>query len=236
VPPGYAYLLHRRHQRHNAERRTSAAGVLMTSEHAGTHIDALCHQAEDLTLHGGVPADGVHTAFGFRELGVETIAPIVTRGLLIDLVRHRGTIVQPGGWIGLDEVHAAATAQRVEPAPGDVVLVRTGNGRNWANPPLYLRGAGMAAGVSAWLAEVGVLAVGADNVAWDWTGEADPDLDVTLPGHLILLVRAGVYIIENLLLEDLGEAGVNEFTFVCLPLKIVGATGSPVRPVALVSA
>jgi kynurenine formamidase len=115
------------------------------------------------------------------------------------------------------------------------VLIRTGNGRNWADPARYLQGSGMARAVSAWLAEAAVLAVGADNVAWDWTGEADPELGVTLPGHVLLLVRAGIFIIENLSLEELGEAAVTEFTFVCLPLKIVGATGSPVRPVALVS-
>jgi kynurenine formamidase len=91
----------------------------------------------------------------------------------------------------------------------------------------------MAAAVSSWLAEAGVLAVGADNIAWDWTGERDGELGVTLPGHVLLLVRAGIYIIENLMLEELGEAGAVEFTFVCLPLKIQGATGSPVRPVAL---
>ncbi len=81
-----------------------------------------------------------------------------------------------------------------------------------------------------------MLAVGADNMAWDWTGEADPELGFTLPGHVLLLVRAGVYIVENLMLEELGEAGVSDFTFVCLPLKIQGATGSPVRPIALVEA
>ena len=156
--------------------------------------------------------------------------------LLIDLVRHRGSAVEAGRWISLEEVRAAAAAQRVEASGGDVVLVRTGNGANWGDPERYLRGAGMAAGVSTWLAEAGVLAVGADNVAWDWTGEPDPELGVTLPGHVLLLVRAGVYIIENLFLEDLGATGVSEFTFICLPLKIAGATGSPVRPVALVPA
>jgi kynurenine formamidase len=234
VPPGYAYLLHRRHEPGAAERRTGASGVLVTSEHAGTHIDALSHQAEDLELYGGVAALSAQGSFGFKQLGVETLPPILARGLLIDLVRHRGAPVEPSRWIGLDEVQAAAAEQGVEPAPGDVVLVRTGNGGNWDDPELYLRGAGMAAAVSAWLAEVGVLAVGADNMAWDLMGEADRQLGVTLPGHVLLLVRAGIYILENLWLEELGEAGVREFTFVCLPLKIVGATGSPVRPVALV--
>jgi kynurenine formamidase len=236
APPGYAYLLHRRHQPRGGERRTGAAGVLITSEHAGTHIDALSHQAEDLKLHGGVPSDDVQTSSGFRQLGAETVPPIVARGLLIDLVRYRGSPPEPRRWIARQEVQAAAAAQGVEPEAGDVVLVRTGNGLNWSDPARYLHGAGMAAGVSAWLAEAGVVAVGADNVAWDWTGEPDPDLGVTLPGHVLLLVRAGIYIVENLFLEELGAAGVSEFTFVCLPLKIVGATGSPVRPVALVAA
>src|SRR6266478_9892905 len=79
----------------------------------------------------------------------------------------------------------------------------------------------------------GVRAVGADNMAWDVIGPQDPDLCVTLPGHLLLLVRAGIPIIENLNLEELAAAGAHEFAFVCLPLKMRGATGSPVRPIAL---
>src|SRR6202165_700943 len=74
-PPGYAYLLHRRHQPRPGDRRSGASGVLITSDHAGTHIDALSHQAEDLKLHGGVPSDDLETSFGFRELGVETVPP-----------------------------------------------------------------------------------------------------------------------------------------------------------------
>jgi kynurenine formamidase len=80
-----------------------------------------------------------------------------------------------------------------------------------------------------------VIAVGADNMAWDVQGLRDPDLGCTMPGHLILLARRGVHIIENLALEELAAAGHHEFEFVCLPLKLVGATGSPVRPVARVA-
>ena len=64
-------------------------------------------------------------------------------------------------------------------------------------------------------------------------GPPDPELGVTLPGHLLLLVRAGIPIIENLNLEELAAERVHEFAFVCLPLKMRGATGSPVRPIAL---
>jgi len=97
-----------------------------------------------------------------------------------------------------------------------------------------LEGAGMASSASYWLAEKQVLAVGADNMVWDVPGMRDPELGCLLPGHLILLVRRGIYIIENLMLEELAAAGHHRFRFVCTPLKFVGATGSPVRPVAIV--
>jgi kynurenine formamidase len=64
-------------------------------------------------------------------------------------------------------------------------------------------------------------------------GEPDPELG-TLPGHTILIVQAGIHIIESLFLEELAADGVREFGFVCLPLKVRGGTGSPVRPIALV--
>jgi kynurenine formamidase len=51
---------------------------------------------------------------------------------------------------------------------------------------------------------------------------------------LILLARRGVHIIENLKTDELAAAGAYRFTFVCTPLKLVGATGSPVRPLAVV--
>jgi kynurenine formamidase len=55
-----------------------------------------------------------------------------------------------------------------------------------------------------------------------------------MPGHLILLARRGIYIIENLVLVDLAASGHRRFDFICTPLKFVGATGSPVRPVAVI--
>ena len=101
---------------------------------------------------------------------------------------------------------------------------------------MYLQAGGVSAAASSWLASRRVRAVGADNVAWDEVGLVDPELKVTLPGHLILLVRHGIYIIENLFLEELARDQCYTFTFICLPLKLRGATGSPVRPVAIASA
>jgi kynurenine formamidase len=226
--PGFNYFLHRHHARGAPEARTGASGIVVMPEHSGTHIDALAHQAENLNLHGGIPADDVQTSVGFKKLGIETMAPFVTRGVLLDVAGDRR--LDPEHAITPEELERAA---RVEIRAGDVVLVRTGYGALWSKPDEYLRAAGVSAAGSAWLAEKKVAAVGADNMAFDVMGPADPDLHVTLPAHILLLVRAGIPIIENLNLDELGAAGVYQFVFVCLPLKMRGATGSPVRPIAI---
>jgi len=230
--PGFNYFLHRHHAPGAPEARTGASGIVVMPEHSGTHIDALAHQAENLMLHGGIPVDsGVQTSAGFKTLGIDQMAPIVGRGVLLDVA---GAVrLEPEHQITVEELEQAAAAARVEVRAGDVVLVRTGYGSLWSQPEEYLRAAGVSGAGSRWLAERNVKAVGADNIAWDVVGPTDPELGVTLPGHVLLLVRAGIPIIENLNLEELSAAKVYEFGFVCLPLKMRGATGSPVRPIAI---
>jgi kynurenine formamidase len=168
---------------------------------------------------------------------VEEIDPIVTRGVLLDIARYRGVNRIPAGEaISLAEFQSCRERQEIEIEPGDVVLVRTGLGAIWNDPKTYLAGAGMHGDVSRWLATLDVHAVGADNMAWDVIGLWDDVEGCQLPGHLVLLGRRGIYIIENLALEEIATAGVHEFTFVCTPLKFTGATGSPVRPIAIVPA
>lgn len=234
--PGFVYTLHRRHEPGLGEARTGASGFIYMPEHSGTHIDALCHQAESLYLHGRrhVTAQ-VQTSTGFTELGVETIAPVIHRGVLLDVAGYRGV-----DWIEADQpitrqdLEAVCQRQGVAIQRGDVVLVRTGNGARWNDAAAYLAGGGVRADASQWLADLEVMAVGADHTAWDTVGVVDADLGVSFPGHLILLVRHGIYIMENLLLDDLARDRVYEFLFVCLPLKMRGVTGSPIRPIALV--
>ena len=228
--PGVLLNLHRRHEPGLGEARTSASGLLVMAEHSGTHIDALCHQAEHLRLHGGVEVDpAVQTPYGFTRLGVETIPPLVARGVLLDVAGEEP--LPPGYAVGAAELEAAAEGLPIE--PGDVVLVRLGSGALWGDRAAYEAAGGISAEGSAWLAERAPVAVGADNLAWDVPGVRDPELG-TLPGHALLIVRAGVLIIESLNLEALAADGVREFAFVCLPLKLRGGTGSPVRPLALV--
>ena len=238
--PGYLYSLYRRHEDSyrpdQTGPRSSASGIIVCMEHSGTHIDAISHQAEDMTLSGGVPVDGIQTAYGFTRGGVEEIPPIVAPGVLLDVPAGLGVEeLEPGRAVTAAELQGCCARQGVTIEPGDVVLVRTGNARHWDDAARYLAGPGMDGDASRWLGEVGVLAVGADNMAWDVLGRPDPEVGL-LPGHLLLLARRGIYIIENLLLEELAAAAAYRFSFVCTPLKLVGATGSPVRPIALVAA
>ena len=237
--PGYFYALHRRHKdgyRPDAEGpRTGASGVLTMMEHSGTHIDTLCHQACDLTLHGGVVAADVETAYGFRRLGIEEVPPLLGPGVLLDVAGHMGRErLPPNHAISADELAACAKAQGVEVRQRDVLLVRTGYASLWHDEAEYLRAAGVAKSGTLWAAERGVVAVGADNMAWDVPEERDPDTGATLFAHVHLLVRKGVYIIENANLDALARDRCWRFAFVGIPLKLQGATGSPIRPLALV--
>jgi 4-oxalocrotonate tautomerase family enzyme len=237
--PGYTYLLHRHHEDDYEETRprTSASGVIICMEHTGTHIDAICHQADDLMLFGSVPVAQVQTGKGFTRGGAEEIPSIFAPGVLLDAAASKGVqTLEQGYAITAADLQACCEHQGITIQSGDVVLIRTGNARNyWDDHEAYLAGPGMAADASRWLAAHEVLAVGADNMAWDVIGAVDPDLGVMLPGHLILLARHGIHIIENLDLEQLAHAGRHSFLFVCASPKFVGATGSPVRPLAVVN-
>jgi kynurenine formamidase len=238
---GYRYLLHRHHEdEFDPERsgpRTGAAGVLVCGEHTGTHIDALSHQADALTLCGGVPVSEVQSPRGFSRHGVEEIPPITAPGVLLDVAAKDGVeSLEPGRLVTAADLTGCCEAQGVSVEAGSVALVRLGNARFWNDEERYLAGAGMDASAARWMADRDVLAVGADNMAWDAPGVRDPELGCLMPGHLILLARYGIYIIENLALDELAASGHHTFELICTPLKLVGATGSPVRPLAIVPA
>jgi kynurenine formamidase len=232
--PGVMLSLHRRHEQNTGEARTSASALLVMTEHSGTHIDALCHQAEDLHLHGGVAIDpSVQTSTGFTELGIDTVAPLVARGVLLDVAGALGVErLDDGHAVTAEELQRAA--EGVELRAGDVVLVRLGCGAIWDDRAAFERHGGMSGEASEWVAAHDPVAVGADNLTWDAPGVVYEGTGTTLPGHVIFLVRRGIHIIEALNLEALAADGVREFAFVCTPLKLRGGTGSPVRPIALV--
>src|SRR5262249_52075918 len=198
--PGYFYALHRRHRDtpqpavHGP--RSGASGVLTMMEHSGTHIDALCHQACGLHLFGDLPTDQAETPFGFTQLGVETVPPLLGRGVLLDVAGWKRMDRLPLKYaISADELVGCAMAQKVEVRKGDVLLVRTGYAAIWDREAEYLDAAGVAKSGTLWAAERGVAAVGADNMAWDAPDERDPETGSTLFAHVYLLPKMGVYIL-----------------------------------------
>jgi kynurenine formamidase len=198
----------------------------------GTHIDALCHCWYDNTLYNGFSANGTRSMTRAARCGAEHLGPVVTRGLLFDVARHRGRLLDMGETIPLAELQACAEAAGFAPEPGDAVLIRTGwqeqHGRDGAT---FFEGEpGIDADGALWLAEAGVSLVGADNYAV----ETIPFPQGTFfPVHQRLIRDYGVPLLEGLELKDLAAAGATQFLFMASPLPIVGATGSPLSPVAV---
>jgi kynurenine formamidase len=155
--------------------------------------------------------------------------------VLLDVASWKNVAaLQPDTSISAEDLEGCARATGVDVRPGDVLLVRTGYGTRWSDEATYLTAAGMSKSANIWVADQKVSAAGADNMAWDSMTDRDPDTKMTLFGHVHLLVRHGIYILENLNLEELAAARCREFCFVGVPLKFRGATGSPIRPLALV--
>ncbi|ABG03343.1 putative cyclase [Rubrobacter xylanophilus DSM 9941] len=236
--PPFRMSLMRRHGDMVREDGSSAANeMIVTGGHTGTHVDALAHVSYRGELHGGVSAEEAQRGGRFRRHGVDAMPPMVCRGVLLDVAALHGADALPGGY-GITEEDLAAAARKagVEVRAGDVALIRSGWGRYFGDAHAFL---GHDTGVpgpteeaARWLADRGVRATGAETIAYE---QIKPGVGhALLPVHRLLLVERGVHIIEVMNLAGLAEAGVSEFLFVLAPLKIVGGTGSPVRPLAVV--
>jgi kynurenine formamidase len=172
-------------------------------------------------------------------LGAETIEPMFRRGVLLDVPAALGlSACAPGHEITPADLDATLERQGSGLVAGDVALVRSGWGTRFdaPDPAEYLGHDSGVPGVSEagarWLAERGVHAAGADTIAFECLPPGQGH--ALLPAHRVLLVERGIHIIEAMDLEELATAGVHEFLFVLSSLKLVGATGSPVRPLAVV--
>jgi kynurenine formamidase len=211
---------------------SSASDAIALGSHVGTHIDALCHFSCGGKLHGGVSLEGRQSYTGGLETySIDTVAPILRRGVLLDIAGLQGGILPADFEITPEHLDAAAGSQKVEIRGGDVVLLRTGWAAYWSDAAKYISevhcpGPGLAG--AQWLSTRGVFAAGSDTVAF----EKQPAS--AMPAHVHLLVDSGIHIIECLNLEELAAARAWEFAFIAAPMKIQGATGAPVRPLALV--
>jgi kynurenine formamidase len=200
--------------------------------HIGTHVDALCHAWYDDKLYNGFPGDGIRSTTGAAHLGVEKMPPIVTRGILLDLVRLMGRVLVPGESISAADLQAAAKMAGVQPEAGDAVLLRTGwlESQKGVKHVDFDREPGIDISAATWLTSCDVAIVGADNFAVEVLPFPQGKV---FPVHQYLIRDFGVPLLEGLMLEPLVASGRHEFLFVASALPIVGATGSPLSPVAV---
>jgi kynurenine formamidase len=213
---------------------TNLERVEMTM-HVGTHIDALGHFSIGDRLYNGNSAAEVVTDWGLDRLGIEHAPPMIARGVLLDVAGlDGGPHLNPGRAVSPDELQRAADRAGVAVEAGDIVLIRTGWGRFFGvDNTRYVAGEpGIDVAAAHWLTGRDVVAIGCDNMAVEVL--PNPDRSLMMPVHQHVLAEAGVYLIENLALEELAVERVYSFCFILLATKYKGATGCPVRPVALV--
>lgn len=213
--------------------RTVGDDYVTFNTHGATHVDSLAHVWWDGRLYNGYDAEEHVTSWtGATRNGIETMGGFATRGVLLDVAAHFGVPhLEPGRRISAADLEATARAQGVQVRSGDALLVRTGWIRVWdEDRAAYLRdtpGLGED-GMLEFLHRHQVAAVGADNVAVEaW------DPGVVIPLHTPLIRGFGMVLLELLDLEALAAGRVHEFLFVAAPLRITGALGSPLNPLAL---
>ena len=209
----------------------------------GTQVDALGHVSirtsispPEVRFYSGFFQRDVVSNSGLRHLGIENMKPLFTRGVLIDVAREKGRMLESGEEILLEDMAQALTAQNMsldDIHAGDVVLINTGWGRLWkVDNDKYNDGApGIGMQVARWLIERNIVMVGSDT--WNTEVQPHPDPSFNYSVHNELLTKAGIYIQENLYLEELSANDVFEFAYVYNRVPLKGATGSPGSPMAI---
>lgn len=216
------------------------AEYVMATSHSGAHMDALAHMTvgEDMHWYGGGNADEHLSDFGPIFGDASNLPPLFTRGVLLDAAGHRGVdCLSKGSVINAAELEAIALAQDVTVEPWDVVLIRTGYMGLWPDEDAMAAHQTPGPDISAarWLLEKGVVATGTDTETYEVQPAPDPGPPGNpQPVHTLLLINNGIYLMESLDLEQLARERIYEFLFVALPVKIRGATGSMVDPVAVI--
>jgi kynurenine formamidase len=224
-----------------------------SGQHGAPSIDAIGHIGRKGLLFGNVDAfkatsnpDGIGASGVGANLSIDKYPTdlLVNRGILLDVARMiqgDSSPLSPTFQITAAHLEQAAKDQHVKLKKGDTVFIRTGYGPLFkSNPTVYAdpnASPGPSVDGAKFLIDHGARVVGNDTLTFEMRppviNPKTPDFQV-FPVHMQLIADSGIYIIENLNLEELAEAKAYEFVVVVPPLKILGGTGSALRAFALV--
>lgn len=200
----------------------------------GTQLDAFSHQSIENSLYNCIKVDESATRGGFTRLGVEKVGALITRGVMIDVAGLKGVEMLPDTYeITVQDLQEALSRQALTLQPGDAIVIHTGWGKLWGkdNARFVKTCPGIGIPAAMWLAQQNPLLVGSDN--WPVEVSPNPDPDLSLPVHQIMLVVNGIHLLENMRLEELVAKKAYEFAFMLQPLKVQGGSGSTVAPIAV---
>jgi len=199
----------------------------------GTQLDAFAHQMWGDSFYNCFKLGDIGTRSGFKKLGVEHVGALMTRGVLIDVAGLKGVDMLPTSYVITPEDLRAALAKAGQTLePGDAVIIRTGWSKLMGqdNQRYGTANAGIGIAAAQWLVTQDPMLIAADNCCVEVRPSEPPH---SLPVHAMMLIQHGIYLAENLELEALAAAHANEFAFIVQPLKIKGATGSAIAPIAV---
>jgi kynurenine formamidase len=248
--PPYAFALNRTHKMTHEifgqapGSRVSWASDIMyfSGQHGSPTLDAIGHIGRDLKLHGGVDAVAATSTPGgiANRLGIEhfPVDLMLNRAVILDVARPlaagRPDPLAPGFEITGAHLEQTAKAQGVEVRPGDSLLIRTGWGQFFARDNAKFLGEqspGPGQDAARWIIDRKVRLAGNDTATFEKRPAAYGKELFSV--HMMLLADSGIYIMESANLEPLGDARVGVALLVVTPLKIEGATGSPLRVLAI---
>jgi kynurenine formamidase len=199
----------------------------------GTQFDAFAHQMWGDSFYNCFKLGDIGTRSGFKKLGVENVGGLMTRGVLVDVAGLKGVDMLPPSYvITPDDIREALAKANQKLSPGDAVIIRTGWSKLMGKENQRYGSVSPGIGVAAaeWLVGQEPMLIAADNCCVEVRPSEPP---YSLPVHAMMLIQHGVYLIENLELEKLAAARAYEFAFIVQPLKLKGATGSAVAPIAI---
>ena len=208
--------------------------VISEMGQVGTQFDGFAHQSHEDSHYNCFKTGAIATRTGFTKLGIEKVGMLMTRGVLIDVAGFKGVPMLGDAYeITVEDLEGAISKQNLTFQPGDAIIIHTGWGKLWnSEPARYAKGnPGIGVKASEFLIAKDPVLLGADTAPVEVN--PNPDKTISLPLHQIALVINGVHLLENLKLDELAAKGVSEFAFVMQPLKLQGATGSTVAPVAI---